>query len=541
MIDSISTVHYLFAALWVVSSVCTYIDFLYYWQLKEYRLDRMSDFFRSVQGREYLLSYKVLYRMALGGFLLMLPFNGSYLAWVAVALYGLDSVVLLRGVMRRSVRIPRRTIKVFVLTGLVLLLDLILLLGEGAWDGVFMIFILRPILVAAVVVLFQLPTNWIKRLILALATRKMARHPNIIVIGITGSYGKSTVKEMLSYVLESKYRVWKTPKNTNTDIGVAQLILKSQLRDIDVMVVEMGAYKIGEIKAICDIVHPKVGILTAINEQHISLFGSIKHTQKAKYELLESLQSDGVAIVNSDNKYIREKLDTLSVPVLSFGWEDQYQPSCNIDDARETLSGTFVTCLMGQEKKSYDVHIPLIGAHHAMNVAPVLLVAKHLGMAVETAVERFKTLPQPGRGLTLRQFGQSVIIDDSYNSNPDGFRAALNVLSRFPGNMRRVVVTRGMIELGDESDRIHETVAGEIAFIADELVLVTKDQEAPMRKGSISDKYKLDVYLKDVPNQLLAHLEQYEQTPAVILFENRIPGAVYTSIIDRCTPFISNT
>lgn len=541
MIESISTMHYVFAALWVVSSVCTYIDFLYYWQLKEYRLDRMADFFRSVQGREYLLSYKVLYRMALGGFLLMLPFNGSYLSLVAIALYGLDSAVLLRGLLSRSLRIPRRTIKAIILTGLVLLLDLALLLGDGAWDGVFMVFILRPLLMAAVVLVFQLPTVWVKRGIISLATRKMARHPHIVVIGITGSYGKSTVKEMLSYVLGDKFRVWKTPKNTNTDIGVAQLILKSQLRDIDVMVVEMGAYKMGEIKAICDIVRPKVGILTAINEQHISLFGSIKHTQKAKYELLESVQSGGVVVVNTDNEYICEKLHTLSVPVLSFGWEDQYQPTCNIDDARETLSGTFVTCLMGVEKKKYDIHVPLIGAHHAMNVAPVLLVAEYLGMTIEAATERFKTLPQPGRGLTLRQFGQSVIIDDSYNSNPDGFRAALNVLSRFPGNMRRVVVTRGMIELGDESDRIHETIAGEIAFVADELILVTKDQEAPMRKGAISDKYKLDVSLKDVPNQLLAHLEQYEQTPAVILFENRIPGAVYTSIIDRCTPFISNT
>jgi UDP-N-acetylmuramoyl-tripeptide--D-alanyl-D-alanine ligase len=533
--------HYIFAALWVVSSVCTYIDFLYYWQLKEYRLDRMADFFRSVHGQEYLLSYKVLYRMALASFLLLLPVNGLYLAWVVIALYGLDTVVLLRGLIRRTVRIPRRTAKMFVLVGLVLLLDLVLLLGEGAWDGVFMVFALRPLLAAVVVILFQLPTTWIKRSIIFLATKKMQRYPKMIVIGITGSYGKSTVKEMLSYVLGEQFRVWKTPKNTNTDIGVAQLILKSQLRDIDVMVVEMGAYKIGEIKAICDIVHPKVGILTAINEQHISLFGSIKHTQKAKYELLESVQSGGVAVVNSDNEHIREKLHTLSVPILSFGWEDQQNPTCNIDDAHETLSGTMVTCVMGADQKKYEVHIPLIGAHHAMNIAPVLLVAQHLGMSVETAVERFKTLPQPGRGLTLRQFGQSVIIDDSYNSNPDGFRAALNVLSRFPGNMRRVVVTRGMIELGGESDRIHETIAGEIAFVADELILVTKDQEAPMRKGAISDKYKLDVSLKDVPNQLLAHLEQYEQTPAVILFENRIPGAVYTSIIDRCTPFISNT
>ncbi len=540
MIESISTMHYIFAALWVVSSVCTYIDFLYYWQLKEYRLDRMADFFRSVQGREYLLSYKVLYRMALGGFLLMLPFNGSYLSLIAVALYGLDSAVLLRGLAHRSLRIPRRTIKAIILTSLVLLLDLALLLGDGAWDGVFMIFILRPLLMAVVVLAFQLPTVWVKRGIIALATRKMARHPHIVVIGITGSYGKSTVKEMLSYVLGDKFRVWKTPKNTNTDIGVAQLILKSQLRDIDVMVVEMGAYKMGEIKAICDIVRPKIGILTAINEQHISLFGSIKYTQKAKYELLQSVVKGGVAIVNSDNQYIREKLDTLSVPVMSFGWEQEFAPTCRIIDAHETLSGTMTVLIMDQSHQ-YTVHVPLIGAHHAMNISPVLLAAKYMGMSLDEVVERCKTMPQPGRGLTLRQFGQSVIIDDSYNSNPDGFRAALNVLSRFSGNMRRVVVTRGMIELGDQSDRIHETIAGEIAFIADELILVTKDQEVPMRKGAISDKYKLDIHLRDVPDQLSAHLEQYKEAPAVILFENRIPGAVYTSIIDRCTPFISNT
>lgn len=536
----LNTFHYLFIVLWTISSVCAYAEFLYYWQLKEYRLDRMSDFLRSVQGQQYIVSYSVLYRMILASIFLFVPFNNWLTIVLVLVLFGLDAVVMLYRLVWRKLRLPRRTKKIFVLLTLALLFDAFLLLDKETWDAGFMVFALRPLIMGVIVLIFEIPTKEIKHAIIYLATRKMRKFPNLTVIGITGSYGKSTVKEMLYYVLSEKYTVWKTPKNTNTDIGIAQLILKSQLRDVDVMVVEMGAYKIGEIKAICNIVKPKIGILTAINEQHVSLFGSIKHTQKAKYELLQSIPKDGVAVVNSDNEYIREHLNTLPASVVSFGWDGQYEPTCRIVDVHETLSGTMTTFIMNNDK-TFEVHVPLIGAHHAMNVAPVLLVAQSLDLPVENAVERFKTLPQPGRGLTLLQFGKSVVIDDSYNSNPDGFRAALNVLSRFPGNMRRVVVTRGMIELGDQSDRVHETIAGEIAFVADELILVTKDHETPMREGSLSEKYHLDFVLKDNPDKLREYLLSFRDTESVILFENRLPGDAYRAVIEKCTPFISQT
>ena len=141
--------------------------------------------------------------------------------------------------------------------------------------------------------------------------KQTAQYPDLTVIGITGSYGKSSVKEFLGHFLETEFSVIKTPRNTNTEIGVAQFVLASNFADKDVFIVEMGAYRPGEIKLICDMVRPSIGVLTVIAEQHLSLFGSIKNIQSAKYELLRSLPTNGFAVTNADNAYCTELLDTL--------------------------------------------------------------------------------------------------------------------------------------------------------------------------------------------------------------------------------------
>jgi len=168
------------------------------------------------------------------------------------------------------------------------------------------VYFLMPLAVIFFTVLINVPVNIVKNIIFILAKNKVSKIKNLTVIGITGSYGKSSTKEFLSQILSKKFRVLKTPGNINTEIGVSQFILKNLKTDVEILIVEMGAYRAGEIRRICGIVRPKIGILTGISQQHLALFGSMESIKNAKYELINSLPKDGLAVFNGENNYCLE-------------------------------------------------------------------------------------------------------------------------------------------------------------------------------------------------------------------------------------------
>jgi len=328
--------------------------------------------------------------------------------------------------------------------------------------------------------------------------------------------------------IDGQGRVLKTPAHTNTEIGIAKFILSQNLSDKDIFVVEMGAYTEGEVKAICEMVTPKIGILTAINEQHLALFGTIENIQKTKYELLKALPKDGLAIVNADNKYCREYIGELSCKVKTFGFDTEFKPDCLILGSKERLSKT--SCSFNIGKQHIDLYSTLLGYHVCYNLAPCLLVALHLGLdpdAIGAQCINQEPLPQT---MQLFKYGRSIIIDDSYNSNPAGFKSALDLLSSFPSHKKRIVVTRGMLELGEKSFELHEQVGGDIAFCADELVLINRDYEEPFSKGMAGDKYRTKILVKDNPNELLGDIRKFKHNECVILLENRVPENVHHEV-----------
>ena len=339
------------------------------------------------------------------------------------------------------------------------------------------------------------------------------------VIGITGSYGKSSTKEFLSQILASKYTIKKTPKNINTEIGVAKHILSTNFSNDDVYVVEMGAYRIKEIQNICDMVHPTIGILTAIAPQHLSLFGSMENIAQAKQELLLSLPKDGWAITNVDNEYCRQVIKNLSCHVRTFGSDEDYKPDVLITDIENTKTGISYT--VSDEYMRMTVSLNILGKHNTFNIIPAAIAAKKIGMTdeeINTAVEKLT----PGHGsITFVPYGKAVIINDSYNSNPEGFKAALDLLNTFPSTKRRIVITRGMRELGDLSDQLHEQIGGEISFVADELVITEKDVAPPLTQGIVS-KFHTDIKHMYSPQELLEYVQSLKDSDVVILIENRL-------------------
>lgn len=528
----ITPINVLLMSLWGLSAVLAYADYCYIWQLKEYRLDRMRDFFSTKQGRTFWFNYAFLIRAAFFIGIALWPINSiNWVKFFILVALILDLGNHLYCYWIKTARYPKPTIKAFLLLLTAIGLEAAVVLWQHDWTLVFLLLLTRFFIMSGVVFVWNQITRWVKDFIIYQATRKMSRLTNLTVIGITGSYGKSSVKELTSQILAHTYQVIKTPGNINTDIGVAQFILRTDFTQAKIFVCEMGAYRIGEIKKICNIVKPTIGILTSIIEQHLSLFGSIQNIQTAKYELLRAIPNTGLIITNADNAYCTEFLAELNCQnQILFGGESENAPQYLIDNVESRADG--VTWQLTAEHQTLDLHSPLRGPHQPFNIVPGIIVGRFLKLSfaeIETAVASLVSGPN---ALSVYQYKQATIIDDTYNSNPTGFKAALDILASFPSSRNRIVITRGMLELAERSVEHHARIGEEIAFCADELVIISPDSADDFMKGvnALKNKFPLEVRMIFNPTELLEYVKSKGNEPVVILMENRLPALVKKEI-----------
>jgi len=516
--------------LYILSGLFDYADFLYWWQLKEYRVDKFKDFLSTKQGKFFWMRYSIVLQIGAGIIALLWPFND-----IVTVKYFLLAILIsnvtygLFLLAHKEVKRPTITTKVIALFSIAMAFELIILYITNDWVYAFLLLMIRIFTISVLVYIVEFPTRWIKHYVIYLATKKLKKYSTLKVVGITGSYGKSTVKEFLAHILEVKYNVISTPKNINTEIGVALFILKGDFSQKDVFIVEMGAYKINDIHILCDMVKPTYGILTSINEQHLSLFGTIQNTQKAKYELLRSLPKEGVAITNSDNPYCREFLSEISAKVETFGLHEEYEPTLLISNIDEDSKKKTISCSNTINGKTFDYVTNLPGRHNTKNIAACMLLAHHFDLTHEEVQQQITTLTLPEKTLQIFEYGTCTVIDDSRNSNPDGFKGALDVLASYPSSRQRIVITRGMHELGLRSAALHEEVGGEIDFVADVLVLINGNFTEDLKRG-MTGKYKTDILLKYELKELLDYVQSIKESGAVILIESKIPIMVYKEL-----------
>ena len=515
--------------LWLISMSNEYLQFAYFWQLKEYRWDRFLDLLRTSEGKRIIFRYDFIYKMPL--VLVVFFWNQSYflvIEWAVFLIYFLDFLYFLaKIILKKPIKKPKFSLKIILLIFSSVLIEIAFYLKTEDIRTIAAFSFLRFVTITILVHLLNIASQFVKDHIARMARKKLQKLKKLRVIGITGSYGKTSTKEILTQLLAYKFKVICTPKNINTDFGISKFILQNNFKDIDFFIVEMGAYNVGDLTEHCNIVHPEIGILTAISPQHLSLFGSIENIQKAKYELLRFLPKNGLAVTNSDNKYCREFLDEIKAKVLTFGFEEEYQPTCLIEDIKSNEIG-----IIGKFKKTIDgkeilieIQTKITGEYNILNLAPSLLVANYLGFSIEEIKEAVKKIENPKHALHIYNYGKAIIIDDTYNSNPDGFRVAINMLANYHHEYTRIVITRGIIELGELSHDIHEQIGGEVAFIADELVITAPDFIEPLKKG-VGTKYNTKVMVKLNSKDLLEFIKNQKEKKSVILLENRIPDIV---------------
>lgn len=353
--------------------------------------------------------------------------------------------------------------------------------------------------------------------------RKFKRENNLKVLGITGSFGKTSVKFISNTILGESLRVKNTPSSFNTPMGLSKIINNELEEDREVFIAELGAKVPGEIKEVSDLVMPDIGIITAIGPTHMHLFKTIENIQKTKYELIEALPKDGVAIFNYDNKYVKPLADKTEIKTVRYGINDTdlldiYAKDISVDENGSSF--TLVVKDMGEVR----CETSLLGVHNISNLLAAISAAVVLGMDLESIKRGVAKVEPVEHRLNIVDSGSGVIvIDDAFNSNPVGFRAALDVLNEFK-NKRKIIVTPGMVELGDMEEEENHKIGREISKVCDFVILVGIKRTEPIYRGLLESNFKEEnIYRVSSLDEATKVLGNISRKGDVVLFENDLP------------------
>lgn len=377
---------------------------LYFWQLKEYRIDRFAEFLKTSQSGQYWLPTRWFLR-------------------------------------------PKLTLKILILVCVSLYFAQIVIQFQPSWLFLIIAYLAIPLFSALAVFLLKPLTDLSIDFVVFLAKIKLHFLPkSLIVIGVTGSFGKTSTKEILAHLLSAGFSVCKTSGTNNTLIGVALTILKQLRHFHDFFIVEMGAYKQGEIKQICDLVRPSVGILTGVGTQHLGLFGGQTNLIKAKSELLQSLKPGSLAFLNGESPLVRSLAPQFPQLKLKF----YFQP-----------------------KKFYPTN--LLGKYQQVNLVGAMAVARYFKLPQKLILSRLTTIPSFKTMLTKKiGINRSVVLDSSYSANLDGFLNLIESIQPLKFS-QKILITSGIIELGSKSAAIHQQIGQAAAAVFDKIYLTKSD------------------------------------------------------------------
>jgi len=351
-----------------------------------------------------------------------------------------------------------------------------------------------------------------------------------LVVGITGSYGKTTTKACVAAVLDLLGPSYPTPASFNSTLGVVRAINEGLQPQHQSFVVEMGAYRTGDVRELCELVHPRTGVLTAIGPAHLERFGSLDVTEQAKGELADAIPADGLFVTRADDeRTLRVARTRAAGRVLLFApaphpEADLWAEDVRLEEGRTRFALVVRAGVAGPEEQRAEVRARLLGEHNVANLLAAAAVGVGEGLALRDVARALGRVTPPDHRLApiVNRAAGVVVIDDSYNANPEGAAAALTVLRDHPAT-RRLLVTPGMVELGErerEENRRLGTLAAEVADVAILIGPRGADVAEGMRAAGAPEEKILSF-----PDGPAAHAKLAELTRAgdVILFENDLP------------------
>ena len=473
---------------------------LHMFQLNGYKNGEHIHWLKKNVSRQYLLIL-----IGISGILSMcLPHIVTLLLQTAAVLICMKYYLYLKKTNTKKKLVYTARVKRLILTDSILVILLLVLtgvfLGVSRIAGAFAILTTLQIIALVIV-------NWINRPVEGMinqhyindAKKKLRSVPDLIVIGVTGSYGKTSVKYYLDTLLKEHFEVLITPESYNTPMGVVKTIRSSLKPSHQIFICEMGARHVGDIKEICDIVHPEHGIITSVGPQHLETFFNMDNIVNTKFELADALPEVGLLFLNGDNEYIRNHSGKYKNKIFytTGEWAKARELESQIEegevsryyqtgDVKLSRTGTeFTVTAPDGEKETFQMR--LLGEHNVINVAGAVAVANTLGIPLKQLKVPVRRIQPVAHRMQLLERGNYTIIDDAFNSNPVGSRAAVETLKQFEGV--RILITPGMVELGEKEEEYNYKFGTYAADCCDYILLVGEKHTAPIHKGVLESGF----------------------------------------------------
>ena len=528
-----------FIVIFVICGIYMLLNFkhdIHMLQQNSYRLERYWKYIKTDMSNNWRLAEVAMLFLVMST---MLDVRLSLLFCAVLCLYGIYWILTRK--FKKPLVFTLRVWRIYAVTGVLAVggvLAVLLSLWQekavwGSYNGLavamatlLLITVFSWAVVCIAVVILMPVEKMINRKYWNEASRILKGMPDLTVIGITGSYGKTSTKHYLNRILSEEFEVLMTPGSYNTTMGVIRTV-REMLKPYDrIFICEMGAKQKGDIKEICDLVHPQIGIVTAVGPMHLETFKSMENIRDTKFELIDSLPTNGFAVVNNDFSYSADRIvanvecNRYSVEKDKIKGVDYYAKDIKYD-----VDGTSFI-VKGPDGVSMPFTTKLVGSCNISNLLAAIIVALRLGMKVDKIRYAVAKIDQVEHRLSIKRTPAGVtIIDDAFNSNPSGSKMALEVLASMSSG-KRIVVTPGMIELGDRQVELNEEFGRNIAKSADIAIVVGLYNRDAISKGLADGKlseekvYKVDSFTE--AQKVLSDLLEKGDT---ILYENDLPDS----------------
>lgn len=354
------------------------------------------------------------------------------------------------------------------------------------------------------------------------ARQRLAQRPELISVGITGSYGKTSVKFITAEILRQRFNVLATPGSYNTPMGICIVVNNKLKAEHQILVLEMGMRYRGDIRELCNIAPPDIAVVTDVGVAHLETMGTVENIAREKGDILEYMKPDGVAVLNIDNPYVAEMAARAPGRVWRVSIKDD--PSADIRARNIKYSSEGASFEVEDEAGgTYLFKTKLLGRHNVLNILLGIAVGRQMGLRLRQMAHGVSRAEPVQHRLQLSRKGDITVIDDAFNSNPVGARNAVEVLGAFVSG-RRVIVTPGMVELGERQWEENRRLGEYIAQHVDLAVLVGEKQTAPIVEGLRARDFpesqtRVFASFFDAQN----FLQQFLQAGDVVLYENDLP------------------
>ena len=498
---------------------------LYFWQTKDYRVDRFLIDFKENKGKVFLNKLIKIKIFALLLFLILYVISSAnyisqFIVYILIVFYLLNLLYLLIKTQFKKPTFTKKTTLIFTLTLLTVIFSVIDS-QNSILNTKYLILdiILLPIL-SFWVLLFIPFSNFAKAILVKKAIKKRARFKNLFAIGITGSFGKSSTKEFLAQILSYKYKVAYTREHENTEVGAARAILQ-MAEDTEIFVAEMGAYKERDVMEISQVVKPKFGIITGINEQHLALQGKVENIINTKFELAKELPKKAILLINKQAlKYnaVKTKIKIYSKKLNIIKYDD-----LNISNIKETIYGLEFT----YKKNIFKTRV--ISAHLIPNILACIIMAERVGMNIRDIKKATENLIPLKSVFSVKTFSKqfskekTTVIDDTYSANSTGVLSAIDFINRVGKNKNKILIMRSLVDLGNKGKEIHKEIGKKIESVFDKAFIIDNKfkQELQSEKTIFTDNTK----------QIISQIKKIiENKDSIILLENRLPKEILSSI-----------